>query len=184
MVGHLESDPAATCLSGKSLHRLGRAPGWWTDRRPRAVKTRPPVSSRAPCHSVNHPCEEGGRLERHGVNRASLSGRARPPGRFTFHGAVGGDRRTARYAQTGAAVIPRLTACPGWDSNPHCRGPEPRASYQLGYLDMERLTGFEPATSALATPCSGHLSYNRVEPPPRFDSGPRPYQGRALTARA
>jgi len=28
---------------------------------------------------------EGGRLERHGVNRASLSGRARHPGRFTFH---------------------------------------------------------------------------------------------------
>jgi hypothetical protein len=28
---------------------------------------------------------EGGRLERHGVTRAPLSGRARRPGRFTFH---------------------------------------------------------------------------------------------------
>lgn len=46
--------------------------------RPRAVQTRPPVSSRAPCHSVNHPYEEGGRLERHEIIiRASLSGRAR-----------------------------------------------------------------------------------------------------------
>ncbi len=64
--------------------------GWWTDRTSAGLMARPPVSSRAPCHSVNHPCEEGGRLERHGVNRASLSGRARRPGRFTFHGAVGG----------------------------------------------------------------------------------------------
>jgi hypothetical protein len=32
-------------------------------------------------------------------------------------GAMGGDRRAARYAQTGAAVIPRLTACPTPDSN-------------------------------------------------------------------
>jgi hypothetical protein len=73
-------------------------------------EARPPVSRRAPYLSVNHLCEEGGRLERHGVNRASLSGHAWPPGRFTFREAVGGDRRGARYAQTGAVVI----------SPPHC----------------------------------------------------------------
>ena len=69
---------------------------------------RPPLAFQAVAAPwrLHLPCEEGGRLERHGVTRASLSGRARRPGRFTFHGAAGGDRRTARYAQTGAAVIP------------------------------------------------------------------------------
>jgi len=40
------------------------------------------------------PCEEGGRLERHGVTRASLSGRARHPGRFTFRTSRGIRTRT------------------------------------------------------------------------------------------
>ncbi len=44
------------------------------------------------------------------------------PVRFTFPGAAGGDKRTARYAQTGSAVI----------SPPHCV-PHP---------------GFEPGTSS------------------------------------
>jgi hypothetical protein len=43
---------------------------------------------------------------RHGVTRAVVSGDARHPVRFTLRWALGGDRRTARYAQTGAAVIP------------------------------------------------------------------------------
>ena len=63
--GPVTSRVASPCADGGRIER------------PRVVKTRPPVSSRAPCHSVNHPCEEGGRLERHGINRASLSGRAR-----------------------------------------------------------------------------------------------------------
>ena len=53
---------------------------------------------------------EGGAVEAHGVIRASLSGRARRPGRFTFHKAVGGDMRVGRYAQTAPTVI----------SPPHC----------------------------------------------------------------
>jgi hypothetical protein len=32
---------------------------------------------------------------------------------------VGGDKRTARYAQTASAVIPRHTAYAGRESNPH-----------------------------------------------------------------
>jgi hypothetical protein len=38
----------------------------------------------------------------------------------------------------------------------------------------ERLTGFEPATSALATPRSDLLSYNRMEPSPGADPGGPP----------
>jgi hypothetical protein len=62
---------------------------------------------------------ESGRLERHGRSRALVSSEARHPGRFALHGAAGGDRRTARYAQTGAAVISRPTAYAGRESNPH-----------------------------------------------------------------
>ncbi len=44
--------------------------------------------------------EEGERLERYGVTRASASNGARRPVRFTFRMAASGDRRTNRYART------------------------------------------------------------------------------------
>jgi hypothetical protein len=62
---------------------------------------------------------ESGRLERHDRSRALVSSEARHPGRFALPGAMGGDRRTVRYAQTGAAVI----------SPPNCV-PHPR--FELG----------------------------------------------------
>lgn len=34
--------------------------------------------------------------------------------------------------------LPRVCQCGGWDSNPHCRGPHPRASCQLGYRRVVR----------------------------------------------
>jgi len=43
---------------------------------------------------------ESGELESHGVTRALVSSEARHPGRFTLHGAMGGDSRIARHAQT------------------------------------------------------------------------------------
>jgi hypothetical protein len=48
---------------------------------------------------------------------------------------------------------------------------------------MERLAGLEPATFDLASRRSNLLSYNRMEPSPRFELGPPPYRGGALTAR-
>jgi hypothetical protein len=52
------------------------------------------------------------------------------PGAWPVHLplAAGGDMRTAQYAQTGAAVIPRLAAYPPRDSNPERRSPEERGS--------------------------------------------------------
>jgi hypothetical protein len=92
----LELNQAATALSERSRHRLGRCPegktevtlptrspappGFEPGAAPRRLhlprrkvhgsnvcgdETRPPVSSGAPYLSVNLPCEESGRLERH-----------------------------------------------------------------------------------------------------------------------
>ncbi len=65
--------------------------------------------------------------------------------------AAGGDKRAVQYAQTGLTVIPRHAACPEWDSNPHCRRSERRASYQLGYRDKATVPG---ATQVCAEPSS------------------------------
>ena len=99
---------------------------------------------------------EGGAVEAHARDgHALVSSEARPPGRFTFPSTS----RGIRTRTTGGldAVTP---AC--W-SREAC----------------ERLTGFEPATSTLATSRSDLLSYNRMSPPPVPTRAARPYQGRA-----
>jgi hypothetical protein len=57
---------------------------------------------------VNRPeMAEGGEVESHGVTRASLSGRARPPGRFTFHEYRPGDSNPDRQ-------VPKTCASTSW----------------------------------------------------------------------
>lgn len=61
------------------------------------------------------PCsEEGGRLERHGVTRASLSGRARPPGRFTFHKS-GGRGHASRAVRADRTTVIPPPHCVRWE---------------------------------------------------------------------
>ncbi len=52
--------------------------------------------------------------------------------------------------------------------------------YATSALNYERLTGFELAISALATPRSGQLSYNRMKPARRIELRLHPYQGCVL----
>ena len=73
--GPVTSRVASPCADGGRIER------------PRVVKTRPPVSSRAPCHSVNHPGAEGGRRERRGITAHRLAGEPGTPVRFTFRSA-------------------------------------------------------------------------------------------------
>lgn len=55
--------------------------------RPRAVKTRPPVSSRAPCHSVNHPSRKAGDSNAAELSAHRLASEPGAPVRFTFRSA-------------------------------------------------------------------------------------------------
>ena len=48
-------------------------------------------------------------------------------------------------------------------------------------MNYERLTGFEPVTSNLASWRSDLLSYNRMEPVRRIELRLPPYQGGVLT---
>jgi hypothetical protein len=75
---------------------------------------RPSVFQAEPAQPVHPPRAESGRLERHGVTRASVSSGARPLAGSLSIGAADGDRRTARYAQTGAARgLPASLRAPG-----------------------------------------------------------------------
>ena len=59
------------------------------------------------------------------------------------------------------------------DSNPHARKPRAWAACvsQLRHERVEWMTGFEPATSAMATPRSPELSYIHLEPFPGVEPG-------------
>ena len=101
MVGHLGVEPSVYLRIRQAPSPVEQRPAAGFDppctvalladggriERPRATKTRPPVSNRAPCHSVNHPFEEGGRLERHGITAHRLAGEPGAPVRFTFRSA-------------------------------------------------------------------------------------------------
>jgi hypothetical protein len=76
--------------------------------------------------------------------------------------------------------------CARRDSNPHARRPRAWAACvsQLRHERVEWMTGFEPATSAMATPRSPELSYIHQEPFPGVETGrPVPTEDACAPAR-
>ena len=104
---------------------------------------------------VHPPREEGGRLERHGFPRASLSGRAR---------------------HACPVHLPYRTPDSNWEPS----RPERDASTNWASSACERLTGIEPVTSTMARWCSGLLSYNRMERVTGLEPALRPWESRVL----
>jgi hypothetical protein len=127
---------------------------------------------------------EDGELESQGSRPHPLSRRGPPPDGFISHARRAGDSNaTAGTAQSLAAMPgpwPVHSPCRTRDSNSEPPESESGASTSWARTACERLTGLEPATSALATPCSDLLSYNRMEPAQRIELRLTPYQGVVL----
>jgi hypothetical protein len=129
--------------------------------------------------------EEDGRLERHCSHSRPVSGRGQPPDWFIFRGRRC-NRNRPRTAHRLAGEPGRLSGSPSVSAlggsrtlTPEGTGSWDRRGCQLRH-QRERLTGFEPVTSNLASWCSDLLSYNRMERTTGSNPPPTPWQGVAL----
>jgi hypothetical protein len=119
-----------------------------------------PVSNRLPlpCKGSALPGELQARVEHR--RQVPPSSRRRRPGRsvpaHAYVTLVRGNLRL-NFGVDGCASTVRgqLRTYPGWDSNPHCRGPEPRASCRWATWAWQGVLVFQVRTSAEDRPVAG-----------------------------
>ena len=144
---------------------------------------------------VHPPCEEGGRLERHGVTRASASNGARHacPDRLPKCRTTDSNRdppRPKRGASTGWASSACTTTSLLGESNPGCLRTE-EACLPLP-LSRRKCVGMIPGVLGgsrtrnrrlLKPPSLPRLEYEHGEPPPGADPGRPLYESGAAAVR-
>jgi hypothetical protein len=155
-----ESDPAATCLSGRPLHRLGSGQQRKVEV-PTPAAWRPPRAFKARSRAGGTPSvEESRELESQRSRARPLSKRHPPPGRFTLHG---GGRRTRIPAPSGARPLSRRSQ-PARPVHPPWR----RAG------DSNATAGTAQSLAAMPGPWPVHSPYRTADSnrePPESESG-------------